>query len=89
VSLINEYIATTGNRVFQSIGLCIWSYLKGIINGSGTDGMAGAVTVLYHGKENQKTLCYCLGLLTKHATYEAKVVGITLVMQKSCFERNA
>ena len=47
-------------------------------DGSGQDGMAGAAAVLYKGHALVGSLCYHLGSLEQHTTYEAELIGILL-----------
>ena len=50
--------------------------LKIYTDGSGQDGMASATAILFEGGKAMKVLCYQLGLLEHHMTYEAELVGI-------------
>ena len=47
-------------------------------DGSRQDSMAGAAVVLYKGQPLVGSLCYHLGSLEQHTTYEAELIGILL-----------
>ena len=56
-------------------------------DGSGIEGMASASVVLFRDGQEIQSLRYQLGLLTRHTTYEAEVVGVLLVAELICKER--
>ena len=54
---------------------------------SGIEGMAGVAAVLFHDRQEIRSLRYQLGPLTHHTTYEAEVVGVLLaaeLIHKEC-----
>jgi len=51
------------------------------LDGSGHEGQVGGAAALTWGDQPVKILQYHLGPLTHHTTYEAKVVGVPLVLQ--------
>ena len=55
--------------------VCVYS------NGSGVDGLARAATVLFQDRQEVRSICYWLGPLMQHMTYEAEVVGVSLALE--------
>ena len=50
-------------------------------DGSGIEGMAGAATIVFRDGQEVKSVCYLLGPLTCHTTYEAEVVSVLLARE--------
>ena len=55
-------------------------------DGSGIDGSAGAAAVLFRDSLEVRSVCYQLGSLTQHMTYEAEVIGVLLALELLCRE---
>jgi len=58
-------------------------------DGSGMDGKAAAVVVLYRRGTEVASLRYQLGPLAWHTTYEAEIAGVVLALQLVCKEETA
>ena len=58
-------------------------------DGLGIEGMAGVAAIMFRNGQEVKSICYLLGLLTHHTTYEAEVVGILLALELIHRERSA
>ena len=63
-----------------------WVDVKVYMDGSGYDRAAGAATVLYRDSILKQTLCYHLGSLESHITYEAEAIGILLGLHLASHE---
>ena len=59
---------------------CVYS------DGLGIKGMAGAAAVLFRDGHESKSICYQLGPLMQHTTYEVEVVGVLLAVELVCRE---
>ena len=62
--------------------------LRAYSDGSGIDGMAGTAAIVFRNGQEVKSICYLLGPLTCHTTYEAEVVGVLLALELIHRERS-